>query len=226
MYISSFTSMPHHNGHGLEFDSLDEVADAIQKLGELMGEQTPNVDMLINRMRSSIKKGVTYSAFAHAVMRNHPDMSGHTSPSGVVANSSGLVFGGRFFVHNAEGLTQRLPFQHQEIRVDTLVSEGKPDRYLLKVTDNNNPVWRPGLQKPENHTESLLAHELVGERLLKQIRVQVDYVQAARDIEFDFVQLLDALNSIEELERTGLSPDAAAAGYYKYLVECLRSSPE
>jgi hypothetical protein len=216
VFISEITSIPHYTGTSLEFDSLDEVADALRKLGELLGEKSHQVEELIVTMRDSIASNITYSAFADVLTRG--GRRGPTTGPAILLNN-GFVANGRFFVHNDQGMSNWPPFENHMVRVNELSPDDGPVSYKLTVTNMQRGLFGPRSRESSNHSESLLAKELGRERPLRSIEIQPDYEQIGPHVEFDLEPLLRAVQSVDGIKPQKIDPFDLARYYYD--IECV-----
>jgi len=211
VFISNVRITPHYTGTSLMFDDLDQVADAIRQLGELLGQDGKLVEELISQMRSSIASNVTYSAFAHALTRG--GRRGPTTGPAILLEH-GYVANGRFWVHNDQGLSRLYPFEDQMIRVNEIQEDDGPTRYKLTVTDLERGMFGPRHRESPNHSESLLAKALGRERPIHHFTIEVEYDQIGPKVEFDLEPLLRALHSVDGIVPLDMDESAFTTVYY------------
>ncbi len=221
MYIHDITSTQHFVGssgrsdehNGIVFDSFEEAAAAVRRLGVMLTQDPARVDKLLGRMEADIAIGMTHSPFAAALMRGADEPAGPVTGTVTLAKGGWLI-GSRHAVHNDSGLQRLAPFENHSIRINKFEDGEGATRYRLKITDLVNPMSLDPSRVGLNYTECLLAAELGQPRPLVSVHVNVFYEQHGPEVDFGLVPLLDALGAVDGLELVTGSPESIAEGYF------------
>ena len=218
MYLNDIASVPQFGfaRDGITFNTKDELAAAILVLGYMLQQPESEVEKLIERMLHRMENRMAQSGLLRALMRGADEPAGPVTGTVTVAKD-GWVIGGRFAEHNTFGLPNIPPFMGYSLRIHHATNEVSGiDQYVLTVTDQVSPTSIDPSRVGLYHTMSMLAAELKQPRPMYML-VNAFYEQASQDVVFDFVSMIDALNSVEGLSPVTDPAEVVAERYFMHM---------